>query len=561
MNIKKIRHLVLLSGIMLFWNLNMDAQDPGTVTIDSEKTVDAEQNDQWKSGDNPYPARPRDMWELGVNIGHPMISGDVEPLIPSGFGAGLHLRKSLNYFFSLKLTGNYFSTKGLDARPQSLSSLVNEKTFTQNNLKGRFGEQTAIHRNYKTTIWTGGLEGVVNIGNLLFHQPNPKWNMNISAGIGFQIPKTRVNLFDGNNNYNWASVTQGLDLGSKSDRKTARKRLKDMLDNSWETKGGVDKNIRALGDDKSLYPTFTGSLGVVRKINDRINLGLQHQVVFADNDLLDGFEYRSASDMSNSNDVLHYTSLSLNFNLGKKSKRTEPLYWNNPMAPVLSDVAEVKSRPVVNLSESEVEDLLEMLERDAERPEPLQLEDVAQYMQDQGYLTEDEINEIINNKISNLRMDWWLPMIHFDLDKYYVRPEFYGHLKHVATVLKNHPNEKMVVRGFADNRGAEDYNEVLSYNRAKAVIDYLVEEYDIPRERMILQYKGEDEELVPGLPDNHTLDQREERQQFLNRRVEFYIARPGDESMDRPDGPEAGEGTPGSSRPGTKYSGNKNSGY
>src|SRR5690625_7068585 len=63
MNIKKIRHLVLLSGIMLFWNLNMDAQDPGTVTIDSEKTVDAEQNDQWKSGDNPYPARPRDMWE------------------------------------------------------------------------------------------------------------------------------------------------------------------------------------------------------------------------------------------------------------------------------------------------------------------------------------------------------------------------------------------------------------------------------------------------------------------------------------------------------------------
>src|SRR5690625_6457542 len=83
-----------------------------------------------------------------------------------------------------------------------------------------------------------------------------------------------------------------------------------------------------------------------------------------------------------------------------------------------------------------------MLERDAERPEPLQLEDVAQYMQDQGYLTEDEINEIINNKISNLRMDWWLPMIHFDLDKYYVRPEFYGHLKHVATVLKNHPNEK-----------------------------------------------------------------------------------------------------------------------
>src|SRR5690625_7866401 len=117
--------------------------------------------------------------------------------------------------------------------------------------------------------------------------------------MGFQIAAARVNLVDGNNHYNCASVTQGLDLGSKSDRKTARKRLKDMLDNSWETKGGVDKNIRALGDDKSLYPTFTGSLGVVRKINDRINLGLQHQVVLADNDLLDVCEYRNASDKTN----------------------------------------------------------------------------------------------------------------------------------------------------------------------------------------------------------------------------------------------------------------------
>lgn len=555
MNLKKIAIVPFLFGIMILGSGEVSAQDPGTITID------ADQNEKLESGDYPYPARPRDMWELGINIGHPIIAGDVEPLIPSGFGAGLHLRKSLNYFLSLKLSGNYYSAKGMDARPQNLNSLVNEKTFTQNNLKGRFGDQTAIHRNYKTTIWTGGLEGVINIGNLLFHQSNPKWNMNISAGIGFQIPKTHVNLFNGNSNYNWGSVTQGLDLGQKSDRKTARKRLKDMLDNSWETKGGKERNIRAFGDSKEIYPTFTGSIGVVRKINDRINIGLQHQVIFADNDLLDGFEYRSAADMSNSNDILQYTSLSFNINLGKKSKRTEPLYWTNPMAPVLMDLAEVKSRPVVDLSESEVDALLDMLERDAQRPDPLELKDVAQYITDQGYLTEDEINEIINNKMSNLRMDWWLPMIHFDLDKYYVRPEYYGHLKHIATVLQNHPNEKVVVRGFADNRGAEDYNRVLSYNRAKAVIDYLVEEYDIPRERLVLQYRGDAEDLVPGLPSNHNLDQREERQQFLNRRVEFFIARPGDESMGRPEGPEAGEGTPGSSRPGPKYSGNKNSGY
>ena len=182
-------------------------------------------------------------------------------------------------------------------------------------------------------------------------------------------------------------------------------------------------------------------------------------------------------------------------------------------------------------------------------------------MPDQGYLTEDEVNALVNNKISNLRMDWWLPMVHFDLNKYYVKPAYYGALMQIATVMQNQPDLKVVVRGHTDNRGNPDYNRVLSYNRAKAVIDYLVERYGIAEERFIIQYGGEEKELVPNLPDNYSLEMREEMQQYLNRRVEFFVARPGDEPMPRPEGPEAGEGTPGSAIDGPKYSGNKNSGY
>lgn len=591
--------LLTVNAMMLIGIFSVSAQNTVSSTLDSEssgledgRTVDPDQNAQWKKGDYPYSARPKDMWELGLNLGHSFISGDVESELPSGFGAGLHIRKAINYVFSVRAGVSYYTARGLDPRPTGLGTLRQEKTFRQNNLGSRLGDVRSVHRNYKTKIWGGSIEGVINVGNILFHSPDPKWAINLAGGIGFNSPNTSINFFDDNSNYNWNSVNQGLDLENKGDRKTARKRLRDMLDDSWETDGGVDNTIRALGDDKTIYPTFVGSVGIVRKINDRFNIGLQHEIVFSDNDLLDGFEYRNAVDRSSNVDMLHYTSLSINFNLGSFNNRTEPLYWVNPMAPVMMDLAEVKARPELDLTDTDGDGVIDMLDQEPDTPSgsPVDVRGVAldsdqdgvpDYMDkepfskpgfdvdgdgvavvpDQGYLTEDEVNSLVNNKMSNLRMDWWLPMVHFDLNKYYVKPTYYGALMQVATVMKNQPDLKVVVRGFTDNRGDQEYNSVLSYNRANAVVDYLVERYDIPRERLVIQYGGEADELVPELKDTYALDKREEMQQYLNRRVEFYVARPGDEPMDRPEGPDAGEGTPGSSKSGPKYSGNKNSGY
>ncbi len=49
-----------------------------------------------------YPAKPRDKWELGVNFGMSVISGDVKPYWQhpeQNFGVGIDLRKSLGYIF------------------------------------------------------------------------------------------------------------------------------------------------------------------------------------------------------------------------------------------------------------------------------------------------------------------------------------------------------------------------------------------------------------------------------------------------------------------------------
>ena len=156
---------------------------------------------------------------------------------------------------------------------------------------------------------------------------------------------------------------------------------------------------------------------------------------------------------------------------------------------------------------------------------------------------------------------WFLPMVHFDLDKYYIKQEVYGSLHHVATVMNSHPDMKIVAHGYTDNRASSDYNNVLSYNRANAAINYLMENYSLPRERFIINYGGEQTPIVKGLKDSHNISGTEEYKHYINRRVEFRVATATDTDMARPDGPEAGENTPGSSRPGSKYSGNRNSGY
>nr|MBX2814572.1 OmpA family protein [Saprospiraceae bacterium] len=258
----------------------------------------------------------------------------------------------------------------------------------------------------------------------------------------------------------------------------------------------------------------------------------------------------------------------------------------------MSDLAEVKARPILDLTDTDGDGVIDMLDQEIESPdgapvdtrgialdsdgdgvldyqdaEPYSLpgydvdgSGVAQIPED-PYLTQDEVTDLVNQKISNIRTNWFLPMIHFDLDKYYVKPEFYGQLHHVATVMKEHPEVKVVAKGHTDVRNPNDYNKVLSYRRALAAVDYLVTKYGIARNRLIVQFGGEDSPLIPELADNHAMDKSKEMQQYLNRRVEFTIAGPNDTEMDEPEGPDAGDGTPGSSRPGPKYSGNRNSGY
>jgi OmpA-OmpF porin, OOP family len=124
--------------------------------------------------------------------------------------------------------------------------------------------------------------------------------------------------------------------------------------------------------------------------------------------------------------------------------------------------------------------------------------------------------------------DWYLPMVHFDLDKYYLRSESYEQLLHIASVMKGYPSIKVVVHGHTDVRSSNEYNDMLSFNRSMTCIDYLVNKHGIDRSRFVLKYNGEAHNLIENAS--------KEEEHFMNRRTEFYVAEDNAQEQSKPVG-------------------------
>ncbi|MCX7697828.1 MAG: OmpA family protein [Bacteroidales bacterium] len=103
--------------------------------------------------------------------------------------------------------------------------------------------------------------------------------------------------------------------------------------------------------------------------------------------------------------------------------------------------------------------------------------------------------------------------IYFDYDKATLRPESKNELDRLVSLLKTMPSIKIEVSGHTDNRGSEEYNLKLSYERAKAVVDYLIA---AGVESQRLSYKGYG--FYQPIATNETEEGRQ-----LNRRVEFKV--------------------------------------
>jgi len=65
--------------------------------------------------------------------------------------------------------------------------------------------------------------------------------------------------------------------------------------------------------------------------------------------------------------------------------------------------------------------------------------------------------------------------VFFDYDAYDIRSDAQSTLSHDASYLAAHPNIKIVIGGYCDERGSDEYNLALGQNRADAAKKALVE--------------------------------------------------------------------------------------
>ena len=106
-----------------------------------------------------------------------------------------------------------------------------------------------------------------------------------------------------------------------------------------------------------------------------------------------------------------------------------------------------------------------------------------------------------------------LKNIFFDFNKYELKPESFPELDRIIKFLYDNPSMEIEISGHTDNIGSDEYNNKLSYERANAVLNYLVSKF-ISASRLTAKGYGKTKPIA-------TNDTEEGRQ--LNRRVEFII--------------------------------------
>ncbi|MGC8719423.1 MAG: OmpA family protein [Thermodesulforhabdaceae bacterium] len=130
-----------------------------------------------------------------------------------------------------------------------------------------------------------------------------------------------------------------------------------------------------------------------------------------------------------------------------------------------------------------------------------------------GAALEQFVKDVFYDEVPDKEEAIVLRGIHFDFDKYNIKPEWIPVLDEAVEILKKHPEIKVVIEGHTDSIGTVAYNQKLSERRAKSVYDYFVKKGIDPNRMKMVGYG----KLRPKA-DNKTAEGR-----AINRRVELKV--------------------------------------
>ncbi len=358
------KYKFLLGILFLFLATGATAQVGGSGSVYDSSVIPAkrmkQQNDFWSDpATNNFPAKPRNMIEIGASLGIFTVSGDVSvrPFTFPNFEA--HIRKAFGYVFSLRLQYlnaqgeglNYNASENFLKNPAwnrnlpagkryfALDALRNSRTtgnivFSDN--AGNLGPQSIVYYNYKTKLQDLSLQGIVTLNNIRFHKNKTGLVIYGGGGIGVTAFKTMVNALDeSGNNYNtlFRNVFTKYGAGNYKQRRDILKDLKGGMDKSYETGADNENSRRPVLKDKTLKPSGTVLAGIAFRLGKRVNLALEDRFTIVKTDVLDGQRWQEHPQgdaaLTPDFDSYNYGSIGLNVNLGGRA--VEPLWWVNPL--------------------------------------------------------------------------------------------------------------------------------------------------------------------------------------------------------------------------------------
>lgn len=325
-----------------------------------------DQHDKFLDGKYNYPARPRDKWEIGINAGLLMVSGDVK----TGFldwsaggnfhpklGFGGHIRRSFGYVFSLRanfMAGTTWGRNWQGAQGWAYSSV--DDTFIPNKaLSGggnydqfnddfdtpEYQRGDVVYYNYKTNIRELSISGVFNLHNIRFHKRDTKIGIYGLAGIGGVAYRTFMDQLDADGNeYDYSVLmTDPTDGNFYEERGDALDALDNVVDGTFESQAERHFDDWTPFDNFSYKPTAHVGTGIAFKLGRVVNLALETRVTYTNDDLLDGQRWQEWGALTRDYDTFVYTGVNANFNIGRKNA-VEPLWWMNPLDYSYEEMAE-----------------------------------------------------------------------------------------------------------------------------------------------------------------------------------------------------------------------------
>jgi outer membrane protein OmpA-like peptidoglycan-associated protein len=528
------KKLTLLIGVLCLYLSYANAQVGASYDIRDSSLIPTRrlaQHNEFLNNAYPFPAKPRNEWEIGVKGGYTYGFTDVRNWGPTG-GFGVHLRKALGYVVSLRAEYDWIRLRGLSWQPTA--------AYGKNGvLASYYGTNSSelIFYNFRSTVHELTLQGMFSFNNINFHRAKTGWNAYVFVGGGAMTYSTFYKTVDGSGNpYHYNSVLSQFASFDYKHRKEIRKAIKQVITGPWSTMGDRNGTTATLGGAPLAAVGVVG-LGVEFKLNNRFNIALEDKYSMTSSDLVDGQQWQNnyspnsylSIASTKSNDSYNFLSLGLNYNIGKHA--VEPLWWLNPLDYAYNEINAPRHmklpKPVLDDSDGDgVTDQFD-LEPNTPKGAPVDTHGVSRDtdgdgvpdFKDKELITptqcqpvdadgvgkcpdpqccKDLRDSLANGAYGGLHGKCGigdLPSITFKGRAVTLSNDNKALLATVAQKMKDNPNCKVAVIGYGESSKAA---QQLSWDRVNAIINYLVEKEGINSDRFIFRYgqSGGDENTV-----------------------------------------------------------------